>query len=96
MAALAATITLAACASPYADGLKSSLAACQQGDQGACSESRQLSVADAQWHEQQNQRAATVALGILAGAAAGASAYAAARQPTVVYQPVVVCRWGCW
>lgn len=94
--ALAATLGLTACASPYADGLKASLSACQQGDQGACSESRQLSVADQQWHAQQNERAATVALGILAGVAAGANAYAAARQPAVVYAPVVVCRWNCW
>jgi hypothetical protein len=83
-----------ACASPYADALKTGLADCRSGNQTACNGISSLQQADQTWHAQQNERAANVAAGILGAVALGAAAYAASRP--VYVEPVIVCRWNCW
>jgi hypothetical protein len=87
-AAVAATLLVTACASPYADAIKTGLAACQSGDQGACSSVTSLQQADQTWHAQENEKAANIGLAILGGLAVGAAAYAASRPAYVA--PVYV------
>jgi hypothetical protein len=96
--AVAASVVLAACQTPTMPLLRDAQQHCTEGNDRACSIVPQL---QAQVTAEQNQQAATVGAGILAGlaaAAVGAAAVSAARQPTYVAQPVVVvCRpyWSC-
>jgi hypothetical protein len=80
-AALAIATTLAACASPYVDAIKVDLTKCQAGDHAACDDASKLSVADQQWHHEQNERAGNIALAIIGGLAVGAAVYGAAHSP---------------
>ena len=89
---LAATLAITACTSPYADALKTSLAACQAdaNDRQSCQSAHDLGVADAQWRAQENEKAGNVALAILGGLAIGAAAYGAARSAPPPLPPVFV------
>lgn len=79
-AVTAASIVLTACASPYADALKSATAACQAtNDDAACRSAWNLEASDKQWHAVQNQRAGNIILGVLGAASVAAAAYNANR-----------------
>ena len=89
-AAMLATLTLAACVSPYEDAIKTDLLACQTGDRQACYDAHVLRTQDQIWHAQKNAEVGNALLGILAvGLAAGAIAAAAhpAPPPPPVFVP---------
>jgi hypothetical protein len=94
--AVAASLVLAACATPTMPYLNAARQHCSEGDQHSCNEIPGL---QAQVNAEQSDQAAKVAGGLLLGltaVAAGAAAGYAASQPhydTVV----VVCRpyWSC-
>jgi hypothetical protein len=95
-ASIALVMTVAACSAPSQPFLDQARIGCTQGDHSACQQVPSLQAQVNFEQQQQSERAAAVALGILGAAAAGAAAYSAARTP-VYYTPVVVCRgWGCW
>lgn len=89
IAALAATIALAGCVSPYEDAIKADLANCQGGDKWACATLGTLQSQDAAWHAQKNQEVGNAILGVLAVGLAGASIAAAAHAspPAPVFVP---------
>jgi hypothetical protein len=94
LAAVAATIVLAGCISPYEDTLKASLAACRAGNGAACTEASNLSIADQQWHTQKNAEVGNAILGVLAVGVAAASIAAAAHPPPPPPAPIIfVPRW---
>lgn len=79
-AVTAASIALAGCASPYADALRSTTAACQATNNAdACRSAWNLEASDKQWHAVQNQRAGNIILGVLGAASVAAAAYNANR-----------------
>ena len=92
-AAVAATLLVTGCVSPYADVLKTELAACQANDATACSNATTLQAQDQTWHAQQAEQSANVAAAILGSLAIGAAAYAASRPVYVapVYTPPINC-----
>lgn len=91
---VAATTLLAACASPYADALKTSLTACQSGDRDACRDASTLDVQDKQWHAEENEKVGNVVLGILGTALIVGAAVAGAYAPPPPPPPHVIL--GGW
>jgi len=86
---MAATITLAACVSPYEDAIKADLLACTSGNAAACTDARYLQAQDAAWHAEKNKEVGQAILGVLAVgvAAAGVAAAAHAPPPAPVFVP---------
>lgn len=80
-AALAATLALAACVSPYEDAIKTDTAACHNGDKWACATLATEISADQQWHAQKNAEVGNAILGVLAVGVAAAGVAAAAHAP---------------
>ena len=89
-AALAAAITVTACAAPSQPFLDQARKDCQSGDQSACGRIGELQAQVNYEREKQSEQAAAAALAIVGGLAAGAAAYGAATAPTYYYTPVVV------
>lgn len=89
MAALAATLALAACVSPYEDAIKTDTAACHNGDRWACATLATEMRADQEWHAQKNAEVGNAILGVLAVgvAAAGVAAAAHPAPPPPVFVP---------
>jgi hypothetical protein len=96
-AALAATLLVTACAAPTQPFLDNARTACAAGNQDQCGQIPNL---QAQVNAEHNEQASKVAAGfvaVLGAAALGAAAgYAASHPAPVYYEPVIVCRWGCW
>lgn len=88
-AAMAATLALAGCVSPYEEAIKTDLAACQAGNGAACTDARYLQAQDQAWHAQKNEEVGNAILGVLAVgvAAAGVAAAAHAPPPAPVFIP---------
>lgn len=88
-AALAATLALAACVSPYEETIKVDLEACHNGNTAACQELPWLQGKDQVWHAQKNAEVGNAILGVLAVgvAAAGVAAAAHAPPPPPVFVP---------
>jgi hypothetical protein len=85
----AAGLALAACASPYADAIKSAVTDCNAGNQTACNGITSLRQADAEYHAAQREKAGQALAVMGAGLALGAAAYAASR-PVYVPPPVFI------
>jgi hypothetical protein len=89
----AVTLTLAGCASPYADDIKTAREACKvSGDYSspACYQVLNLVQADTQWHAEKaaeaNRAAAIIGIGLM-GAAAGFAAAHPPPPPAPVFVP---------
>lgn len=95
MLALALTLGLGACATPYTDLIDHDEAACKSGTQSACDALPTLQEKDAIFRE---DRANRVAVGLAAGLAGAAAVYAASHPPPpppVYYAPVVAVPVTC-